>query len=185
MMDIDDLVRILLDEVRRKHLHVPGQNHQFDMVFAEQLDLPPFSFRLVLPCHRNDVIRNTVKVRVTLRVRMVADNQRNFAGEFADPLSIEQINETVIIFRNKYGYSRTVGRRGDAPLNGKFLGNRRKPFREVFQIELEASEVPFDAGKIESFFSRLVLLEMKDVATMPVDEVRDCCIQALAIRALQ
>jgi hypothetical protein len=31
----------------------------------------------------------------------------------------------------------------------------------------------------------LVLLEVKDVAAMPVDEIRDCRIQAFAIRAPQ
>jgi hypothetical protein len=65
------------------------------------------------------------------------------------------------------------------------LGNGSKPLREVFQIELESSEIPFDAGKIETLFASLVLLEMKDVATVPVDEIRNGRIQALAIRAPQ
>jgi hypothetical protein len=70
-------------------------------------------------------------------------------------------------------------------LNGKLLGDGRKPRREVFYVELETCEVPFDAGKIETFFSGLVLLEMKDVAIMPVDEVGDGRIQTFAIRAPQ
>jgi hypothetical protein len=40
--------------------------------------------------------------------------------------------------------------------------------REVLQIELGSCQVLFDTGKIETFFPRLVLLEMENVATMPV-----------------
>src|ERR1700723_2482944 len=98
MMDIDDLMWILLDEVLRKHLHVPGQNDQFDIVFAKQLDLLSLSLWLVLLRHWNGAKRNIVKVCVALRVRMIADHQGDFAGEFANPLAIEQVYETVIIF---------------------------------------------------------------------------------------
>jgi hypothetical protein len=44
---------------------------------------------------------------------------------------------------------------------------------KVFQIELEPFEIPFDAGEIETFFPGLVLLEMKNVAAMPVNEIRN------------
>ncbi len=131
------------------------------------------------------MIRDTVKVCVAFRVGMVADHQRNFAGEFADPLPIQQINQTVIVFRYQNGHARTVVRARDAPLNRKLLGNGCKPLREVLQIELEPCEVSFDAGKIETFFAGLVLLEMKDVAAVPVDEIRNCCVQALAVGAPQ
>lgn len=57
--------------------------------------------------------------------------------------------------------------------------------RKIFQIELEPCKIPFDAGKIETLFPRLVLLEMKDVPTMPVNEIRNRRIQPLTIRALQ
>jgi len=40
-------------------------------------------------------------------------------------------------------------------------------------------------GKIETFFPSLVLLEMKDVATMPVDKIRNGRIETLAIRTPQ
>ena len=64
------------------------------------------------------------------------------------------------------------------------FGDGSEPFRKIFQIEFEAGEIPFNAGKIKTFPTRLMLLEMKNVATMPVDEIRDCRVQTLAIRAL-
>jgi len=54
------------------------------------------------------------------------------------------------------------------------FGNGREPFRKIFQIEFEAGEIPFHAGKIKTFLARLMLLEMKNVAAMPVDEIGDC-----------
>src|SRR5580658_10569232 len=98
MVNIDDLLRILLDELPGKHLHITSQNNQLDVVLAKQLDLPRLSLRLALFCHWNEMVRNVVKVCVAFRVRMVAYQQKNFAREFADPLPVEQVNETVIIF---------------------------------------------------------------------------------------
>jgi len=126
-----------------------------------------------------------VKVGVIFRVGMIADHQRDFAGEFAGALAVEQIDEAVVVFGNKNCHARTVVRGGDAPLNGKLLGDGSKPLGEVFQVELEAFEIPFDAGEIETFDAGLVLLEVKDVAAMPVDEISDCGIEAFAIRAPQ
>jgi hypothetical protein len=73
----------------------------------------------------------------------------------------------------------------DAPLNGKLLGDGSKPFWKVFQVEFEPFEIPFDAREIETFDAGLVLLEMKDVAAMPVDKIRDCGVEALSIGASQ
>src|SRR6266436_1385618 len=98
MMDIDDLLRILLDEVLGEHLHIPGQDDQLDIVLAKQLHLPLFSLQLAFLRHWNEVIRNVVKVCMPFRVRMIANHQRNFTGEFANPLPVKQVYETVIIF---------------------------------------------------------------------------------------
>jgi hypothetical protein len=64
------------------------------------------------------------------------------------------------------------------------FGDGGEPFRKIFQIEFEAGEVPFNARKILTFLTRLMLLEMKNVAAMPVDEIGDRRIQPLAVRAL-
>ena len=185
MMDIDDLLGELCDEIRGKHLHVASQDDEFDIVLAKQFDLLPFCLRLVVLGNGNHAIGNAIKVCVGLRVGMIADYQGDFAGEFAGALPVEQVDETVIVFGYKNGYARAVVRGGDAPLNGKLFGDGSKPFGKVFQVEFETCEIPFDACEIGTFQAGLVLLEMKDVATMPVDEIRDCGIEAFAIRAPQ
>ncbi len=45
---------------------------------------------------------------MTPGISMVADNQGNLAGELSDPLSIKEINEAVIVFRNKNSHARAV-----------------------------------------------------------------------------
>jgi len=108
MMDVDDLLRKLLDEIRGEHLHVAGQNDQFDLVFAEQVELLVFRFRFVLLGHRDDVIGNVIKISVVPGIRVIADHQRDLAGEFPDALPVEQINEAVIVFGNKDGYAGAI-----------------------------------------------------------------------------
>jgi hypothetical protein len=63
-------------------------------------------------------------------------------------------------------------------LNGKLLGDGSEPLWKILEVEFETCEIPFDACEIETFDAWLVLLEMKDVAAMPVDEVRDCGVEA-------
>jgi len=159
----------------------------FDVFDHQPLDecTQLLSLLLVLLGHRNQVIRNLMKIRMPFRVRMIANHQRNFASQFPDPLPVKQIHETVIIFGNKNGDARPVIRPRNAPPNRKLLGNGCKPLRKIFQIELEPFEIPFDARQIESLFPRLVLLEMQDVPAMPINKIRNGRIQTLSIRALQ
>src|SRR6202040_1396286 len=151
MMNIDDLLPKLLDKAGGKHLHIAGQDDEFDIIFPKQLDLLPLGVLLVLLCYWNYAVGDVVKVGVVFRVGMIADHQGNFAGEFASALAVEQIDEAVIVLGNKNGYTRTIVRAGDAPLNRKLLGDGSEPFWKVFQIEFETGEIPFDAGKIETF----------------------------------
>jgi hypothetical protein len=39
---------------------------------------------------------------------MVADDEGDFAGEFASALPVEQVDQAVIIFGNEDGYARTI-----------------------------------------------------------------------------
>lgn len=89
----------------------------------------------------------------------------------------------MIVFGDENGDARAVGGSGDAPLNRKLLRDGFKALRKVFQIEFEAGEIPFDAREVETLFARLMLFEMKDVATVPVDEIGDGGVETAAIGA--
>src|SRR5260370_35191550 len=73
----------------------------------------------------------------------------------------------------------------EASLNREMVRDGLKPLRKVLQIKLEAGQVPLDACQIKTFLSRLVLLEVKDVAAVPINEICDRRIEPLAVRTLQ
>ena len=41
MMDVDDSLRITLDELARQNAHVPGENDEIGLVALEELDVTP------------------------------------------------------------------------------------------------------------------------------------------------
>ena len=67
-------------------------------------------------------------------------------------------------------------------MNRKLFGDGREPFWKILEVELETGEVPFKAREVKAFDAWLVLLEVENVAAMPVDEIRDCGIEAFPIR---
>lgn len=144
-----------------------------------------FGLRLVVLRDRNHAIWDPVKICVGLRVGMIADDEADFAFEFASALAVEEIDEAVIVFGNKNCHARAVIRGGDAPLNGELLGDGRKPLWKILEVEFETCEIPFDAREVKTFDAGLVLLEMQDVAAMPVDKIRDCGVEAFPIGAPQ
>src|ERR1700751_936033 len=137
---------------------------------------------LVLLCHWNYAVGDVVKVCVIFRVGMIADHQRNLASEFASALPVEQIYKAVVILGDKNGYARTVVRGGDAPLNRKLFGDGREPLWKILEVELETGKIPFKTREVSAFDAGPVLLEGENVAAMPVDEIRDCGIEAFPIR---
>ena len=66
-------------------------------------------------------------------------------------------------------------------MNRKLLGDGSKPFWKILEVELETGEIPFEAREIKAFNAGLVLLEVENVTAMPVDEIRDCGIEAFPI----
>jgi len=83
-MDIDQVLRTHgRNELVRKHLHVAGKYDETALVFADQRELLLFRFGLVLFRDRYDEVGDAIEVRDPLIVRMVGNNQRNFAMQFA------------------------------------------------------------------------------------------------------
>ena len=47
--------------------------------------------------YRDEVIRDAVKIGVASGIRVIADDQRNFASQLAVSLAVEKIDEAVIV----------------------------------------------------------------------------------------
>jgi len=106
------------------------------------------------------------------------------ACEFAVALAIEQVDEAVIVLRNKNRDARPVIAPADHPIHAELVGNRTKGAVKVLQVESEAVEVPFDAGQVVTLLAGLVLLEMEDVAIIAVDKFGDGRVEALTVGTL-
>lgn len=75
-------------------------------------------------------------------------------------------------------------RKRQALIHRKFSGDGSKLPRKLVQVELETLEVPFDSREIKSFFTGLVLFEMKNVPVVAIDEIGNRCIDTLPVGAL-
>src|SRR5580700_188868 len=117
-------------------------------------------------------------------VGMIADHQREIAPQFSVSLPIQQIDQAMVVLRNEDGHARTAIAQGDTPVHAELVSDRAKRAVEVFHIQTEARQVPFDARQEVALFTSLMLLEVQDVAIVAIDEFGDSSIQALAVRAL-
>jgi hypothetical protein len=66
-----------------------------------------------------------------------------------------------------------VTRQRNTPLDGKLFRDRRELPGKFLHFQVEAVEVPFDAGQIEAFLACLVLFEMENISAVAVYEFRD------------
>jgi len=125
-----------------------------------------------------------VKIRMPLRVGVIADNQRNFAFQLADALAVEKIDKAVIVLGNQNRNARPMTCQRHAPAHSKFFGDRMELCGKIRERQLKIGEVPLHARKIERILARLVLLKMQDVPVMPVNKIRNRRVQTFLVTAL-
>ena len=88
MVNVDDALGIAIDEVVGENLHVAGEDQEIGFVgFNQGVDLG-FGLLLVVFCDRNDGIAGFVEVGDGLIVGVIGDDQLDFAGEFATPVTV-------------------------------------------------------------------------------------------------
>src|SRR5579864_83388 len=150
----------------------------------EQLALAPLGIGLILLGHFNYMKGNAVKIRMAFRVGMVADDERDFARQFARVPAVEQVHQAMIVLGNEYRDTQAVARKRDLPLHVQTVRDWSEVAREILHLNLEAGEVPLDAREIKAQFRDHVLLEMENIPAGAEDEFRERCVQAFAVRAL-
>src|SRR5258708_39542438 len=85
-------------------------------------------FRLVLIFFRDrdDSVRNSVKVGDGLVVGVIRNDQRNVAGKFPALMTVEQIDEAVVVLRNQDDYARTMRGLRQPPVHLELFGDGRE-----------------------------------------------------------
>src|ERR1700722_14975826 len=97
MMDINYAMRILADEIGGEDLHVTREYDQIDFQRGKQFQFALFRFGFIFFRYRNYLQWDAIKIYQSLHIRMIADDQWDFAGEFAAAMAVEQIGEAVIV----------------------------------------------------------------------------------------
>ena len=95
MVDIDDAVRVAVDEFFRQHLHVACKDNEVDVVFFKQFEFLLFLFCLVLFGDGDYLKRDAELLANVGKVGMVAYNQRNFYIPFAGSVACQQVIDAV------------------------------------------------------------------------------------------
>ena len=97
MVNVDDALGIAVDEVVRKNLHVAGEDEEISFVRLDQRMNVFLGLPLILFGDGDDRVGNLVEVGDGLVVGMVRDDQWNVAGEFAALVTVEEIDEAVVV----------------------------------------------------------------------------------------
>ena len=95
MVDIDDTLWIRLDHAVRDDLHVACQYNEVDIIFLQQLQFRLFLFHLVFFGNGEHVKRNAEAFSHRLKVRMVADDERNIYMQLSRSIPCQNIKQTV------------------------------------------------------------------------------------------
>ena len=182
-MDVDDPVRVPGHEVRGQDLHVPGQHHQVDAVLGQEGELLPLGLHRASRPDRDVVERHAVEVAPPPGVRVVADHQREVAGQFAALVAVQEVHQAVVVLRHEHGHPRAV-RPVQPPPHGEPLGDRGELAVAVVAGEVEPGQVPLDPHEEQAAFGVLVLVGVEDVGVVPEQEVGDGGGDALAVGAV-
>ncbi len=193
MVNVDDALRIAVDEIVGENLHVAGEDHEVGLVvFDERMDLC-FGLLFVVFCDGDHDIGNFVEIGDGLIVGVVGNNQRDVAGEFAALVAVEEIDEAVVVLRNQNDHARSMRGLRQPPLHLELFRDRRKVFGEVGEvfvgevflreINVEIFGIEFDAHQEEAGFFVGVFVGVQNVASVAVDEVGNGGDFAFGVRA--
>ena len=128
--------------------------------------------------------RHSEKISVALSVGMVADHQRKIAGQLSIALAMKQIHQAMIVLGDKDRYPWPSIAQSKHPVHSKFVRHRTESSVEIAQVQTKAAQVPFDARQVVPLFAGLMLLEVQNIAVVPVHEFGNGSVQALPVEAL-
>jgi hypothetical protein len=86
-------------------------------------------------------------------------------------VSVQQVNQAMLVARNKERNSQAVSSPGQPPYQPEFVGQAGKLLTECSFIEVEGVERPLDPDEKFSCFIVLVLVRMQYVAAMGVKKL--------------
>src|SRR5579863_2569860 len=80
VVNVDNALRVAVDEFVRQNLHVAGEHHEVRLMLLDEGVNPGLSVSLILLRDRDDGIGDLVEVGDRLIVRVIRNDQRNIAS---------------------------------------------------------------------------------------------------------
>ena len=119
------------------------------------------------------MVVNAEFLRDQLHVGVVADDQGNGDIPFTRLVTRQQVIEAMAHFRNENRHARCLVGNMQFPPHVQSLGNRAELHGDLGKRQREAVEVELDAHEEDVGFGVDVLVEVQDVAVIPVEELGD------------
>ena len=197
-MHVDDGRRVLGNEGFGEDLHVPRQNYQLYVQGVQQSELPGLGIGAGGGGDWNVFEADAVECGELFHVAVVGDDGCDLAGQFACAGAVEQIGNAMQVLRAEEHDAWTLAGQVQLPAHLQLFGERRKGSGErgdtvlgrrlggclMFSGICAAFERPLDAHEEQAQFVILVLVGVKDVRALRVEQACDARHQALAIRAV-
>lgn len=91
MVNIDDLVRVGIDQVMTEDLHIACEDDGVDIIVLKQLDFRAFLLGLVFGSNGEVMERDLEAISNGFEDGVIADNQRNINEKFAGFMPREEV----------------------------------------------------------------------------------------------
>jgi hypothetical protein len=113
---------------------------------------------------------------------VIADNQRDGAVQLAGLMSVKNIHQAVKVLRHEAGDTGGFRHQMESPMHVK-LGCGVLKFRLECGL-IESFQRPFDAHKKKTGFMVLMLIGVRDVGAVSIEQAGDRRHQAFTVRAV-
>src|ERR1700722_1000756 len=101
---------IAIGEVVGKNLHVAGEDEEVRFILVDEILNLLFGDGFVVFANVYYCVGNFVKVGDGLIVGVIGNDERDVAVQFSAVLTVEQVDEAVVVFGNEDDAARAVGR---------------------------------------------------------------------------
>ena len=186
VMDVDAAPGQLGRQVVGQNLHVARQHHEIRPRLLDHLPDRVLLLALGVLCRRQGVERNFAEIAARMGLaRMVGDDRGRVHRKLADPPAIENIDETVIGFRDQEHHLAPRGAIAHLPVHAEALGERREAGLQRLQFDREVGGGEHHPHEELPGFDILELLGIENVLPVMGKKRRDGRNDAGTIRAGQ
>jgi len=97
---------------------------------------------------------------------MVRDDQRNFAAQLSAAVTIQQIDEAVVVLRNHHDHARAMIGVGEPPLHLELFSHWGKMAREISEVDVKFGGIKFHPHQEKIRLVIAMLIGVQNVAAV-------------------